>query len=84
MNKVTKKNYQESQRGIFITNVVSKAYDIVKKMQNKAGQSNRSNKQTAGKNNRSTMDNIILVNAITEKQRKSHKNTYLFLADAEK
>ena len=40
--------------------------------------------QTAGKKNRSTMDNIIIINAIIEKQRQSHKNTYLFFADAEK
>ena len=30
------------------------------------------------------MDNIIIINAIIEKQRQSHKNTYLFFADAEK
>ena len=40
--------------------------------------------QTAGKKNRSTIDNIIITNAIIEKQRQSHKNTYLFFADAEK
>ena len=40
--------------------------------------------QTAGKKNRSTMDNIIIINAIIEKQRQSHKNTYLFFADGEK
>ena len=42
------------------------------------------NMQTAGKKNRSTVDNIIIINAIIEKQRQSHKNTYLFFADAEK
>ena len=30
------------------------------------------------------MDNIIIINAIIEKQRQSYKNTYLFFADAEK
>ena len=30
------------------------------------------------------MDNIIIINAIIEKQRQSHKNTYLFFADSEK
>ena len=43
-----------------------------------------SNMQTAGKKSRSTMDNIIIINTIIEKQRQSHKNTYLFFADAEK
>ena len=80
----SKEKIQESQRGIFITNIVSKAYEIVKKVQNEAIQSNMSNMQTAGKKNRSTMDNIIIINAIIEKQRQSYKNTYLFFADAEK
>ena len=39
--------------------------------------------QAAGKKNRSAMDNIIK-NAFIEKQSQSHKNTYLFFADAEK
>ena len=78
------KEKKESQRGIFIRNTVSTAYEIVKKIQNKAIQSNMSNMQTAGKKNRSTIDNIIITNAIIEKQRQSHKNTYLFFADAEK
>ena len=43
-----------------------------------------SNMQTAGKKNRSTINNIIIINAMIEKQRQSHKNTYLFFADAEK
>ena len=43
-----------------------------------------SNMQTAGKKNRSTMDNIIITNAKIEKQRQSHKNIYIFYADAEK
>ena len=80
----SKEKIQESQRGIFITNIVSKAYEIVKKIQNEAIQSNMSNMHTAGTKNRSTMDNIIIINAIIEKQRQSHKNTYIFFADAEK
>ena len=32
----SKEKNQESQRGIFITNIVSKAYEIVKKIQNEA------------------------------------------------
>ena len=63
---------------------MSKAYEIVKKIQNKTVQSNMSNMQTAGKKNRSTMDNIIIINTIIEKQRKSQENTYRVFADAEK
>ena len=63
---------------------MSKAYEIVNKIQNETIQTNMFNMQTAGKKNRSTVDNIIIINAIIEKQRQSHKNTYLFFADAEK
>ena len=80
----SKEKIQENQRGIFITNIVSEAYEIVNKIQNMTLQSNMSNMQTAGKKNRSTVDNIIIINTIIEKQRKGHKNTYLVFADAEK
>ena len=53
-------------------------------VQNMKSQSNMSNMQTAGTKNRSTMDNIILINAIIKKQRQGHKNTHLLFADAEK
>ena len=79
----SKEKIQESQRGIFITNIVSKAYEIVKKIQNEVIQSNMSNMQTVGKKSRSTMDNIV-INAIIEKQRQSYKSTYIFFDDAEK
>ena len=39
-----------------------------------------SNTQTEGKKPRSTVDKIM-INTIIEKQRWSHKNTYLFFAD---
>ena len=53
-------------------------------VQNMKSQSNMSNMQTAGTKNRSTMDNIILINAIIKNQRQGHKNTHLLFADAEK
>ena len=56
----------------------------MKLVQNEAIQNKMSNMQTEGKKNRSTMDNIIIINAIIEKQRQSYKNTYLFFAEAEK
>ena len=33
--------------------------------------------------NRSTMDNLIIMSAIIEKQRQNHKNTYILYAGAE-
>ena len=37
------------------------------------------NMQTAEMKNRSTMNNIIVINSIVEKQRQSHKNIYLLM-----
>ena len=42
----SREKIQKNQRGIFITNIVPKAYEIVKKIQNEAVQNNM---QTAGK-----------------------------------
>ena len=55
--------------------------ESLKKIQNEAVQSNMSNMHIAGKKKRLKMDNII-VNAIIEKQRQSHKNTYLMQKNA--
>ena len=38
-----------------------------------------SNMQTAEKKNRSMMDNIIVINAIIDKQRQGHKNTNTYI-----
>ena len=56
----------------------------VKKLQNENKQENIPSMQTAGKKNRSTMDNLIMMNAIIEGQRQDHKDTYILYADAEK
>ena len=84
INKVTtqrrgikRKNSGKLER-FFITNIVSKAYEILKKTQNEAIQSNITNMQTAGKKNRSTMDNIIVIDAIIEKQNKVTKTHTIF------
>ena len=79
-----KERIQESQREIFLMNIVCKVYEKVKELQNENKQANISSMQTAGKKNRSTIDNLIILNAIIEKQRQHNKNTYIFYADAEK
>ena len=38
--------------------------------------------KTAGKKNRSTIDNLVIMNAIIKKQRQDYKNTYILYADA--
>ena len=75
---------QESQRAIFLMNIVCKIYERVKKLQNENKQANISSMQTIGQKNRSTIDNLIVMNAIIGKQRQNHKNTYILYADAEK
>ena len=38
--------------------------------------------KTSGKKNRSTIDNLIIMNATIKKQRQDYKNTYILYADA--
>ena len=40
--------------------------------------------QTAGRNQRSTVDNLIITNSIIENKRKNKNKTYLFSVDAKK
>ena len=54
----------------------------MKKLQNENKQANISSMQTAGKKKRPTIDNLIIINAIIEKQRQDHKNTYKLFGDA--
>ena len=64
-----KERIQKSQRGIFLMNIVCKVYEKVKELQNENKQANMSTMQTGGKKNRSTIGNLIIMNAIIEKQR---------------
>ena len=65
-------------------NIISKVYERVKKLQNENKQVNKSSMQTEGKKNKSTIDNLIIMNAINKKQKQDHKNTYILHADAKK
>ena len=56
----------------------------MKKLKNENKQENISSMQTVGKKNRSTVYNLIVINAIIKKQRQDNKNTYILYADAEK
>ena len=67
-----------------MANVVSKVYGRVKKTQNEQIHKNMKKTQCAGRTQRSTMDNIIIMSAIVEKRRTERLNTYLFFADAVK
>ena len=65
-------------------NIISKVYERVKKLQNENKQVNKSSMQTEGKKNKSTIDNLIIMNAINKKQKQDHKNTYMLHGDAKK
>ena len=61
-----KENIQENQRGIFLVNIVSKIYESTLKIQNERKNENMSQMQTAERKQRSTVDNLIILNSIIE------------------
>ena len=61
-----KANISESQRGIFLINIISKVYELVKITQNEKNNSKMSEIQAAGRKERSAMDNLIIMNTIIE------------------
>ena len=79
-----KANISESQRGIFLVNIISKVYELVKITQNDKNNRNMSEMQVAARKERSAMDNLIIMNTIIENQRAQKLNTYIFFADAVK
>ena len=79
-----KANISESQRGLFLVNIISKVYKLVKITQNEKNNSKMSEMQAAGRKERSAMDNLIIMNTIIENQSTQKLNTYMFFADAVK
>ena len=79
-----KTNISESERGIFLVNIMSKVYEIVKITQNEKNNSKMSEMQAARRKEKSAMDNLIIMNTIIENQRAQKLNTYMFFADAVK
>ena len=59
-------------------------YEKVKKTQNETKHNKMSEMQTAGKKQRSIMDNIVIVSAIIEQRRIEKSSTYIFFEDAVK
>ena len=64
-----KANISESQKGIFLVNIISKVYELVKITQNEKNNSKISEMQTIGGKERSAMDNLIIMNTIMENQK---------------
>ena len=65
-------------------NAVSKIYESALKIENENKNKNMSQMQTAGRKERSAVDNLIILNSITENQRQYKKKTYIFFADPKK
>ena len=83
-NGGVKENIQENQRGIFLSNTVSKIYESTLKIQNENKNENMSQMHTAGRKQRSAVDKLIILNSIIENQRQYKNKTYLFFADTKK
>ena len=58
-----KEKIQENQRGIFLVNTVSKIYESALKIQNENKSENMSQMKTAGRKQRSAVDNLIILNS---------------------
>ena len=65
-------------------NIVAKVYEKVLKRQNEKVHSNMSQMQTAGRKQRSAMDNTLIASSIIEKRRQEKENTYLMCANTVK
>ena len=65
-------------------NIDSKIYENALKIQNEKKNENMSQTQKAGRKQRWTVDNLIILNSIIENQRQNKNKTYLFFTDTKK
>ena len=65
-------------------NEISIIHKSVSKIQNENNNQNMSQMEKAGRKQRSTVDNLIILSSIIENQQESKNETYLFFADAQK
>ena len=63
-----KENLQENQIRIFLVNIVSKIYESELKVQSEK-KNEKMQMQTAGRKQRSIIDNLIILNSIIKNQR---------------
>ena len=62
----------------------SKIYESALKIQNENRNKNKSQMQTAERKQRSSVDNLLILNSVIENQRQNKNRTYLFFANAKK
>ena len=85
IHKKGSKTKMENRRGLFITNIISKVYEKVIKRRNPiVPNEGISWFQCGGQQNRSTIDHIMTLMAIADRQRYLKKKTYCVFVDAEK
>ena len=65
-------------------NEISIIHKSVSKIQNENNNQNMSQMEKAGRKQRSTVDNLIILSSIIENQKESKNETYLVFADAQK
>ena len=58
-------------------NIASKIYESALKIQNEKKNENMSQMQTTGRKQRSTVDNLIILNSMIENQRQNKKKTFI-------
>ena len=85
IHKKGAKTKMSNKRGLFLTNNISKVYERILKERNeeKFGRG-ISEWQTGGIKRRSTIDNVMTVLAVIERNQYLRKNTYVVFTDAEK
>ena len=83
IHKKGSKTNMKNKRGLFITNLISKLYERIVKNRNK-DRSKVSPMQTGGIKGLSTIDNVMTLLAIIERNSYLNKSTFLTFADVEK
>ena len=84
-HKKGKKELMSNKRGLFITDNVSKVYErIIKNRNDEKFREGITEWNTGGIKNRSTVDNIMIANAVIENNKYYNRNTYMTFTDAEK
>ena len=83
IHKKGSKKKMKNKRGLFITNIVSKVYERIIKQRNK-GCMKLSPLQTGGVKDRATIDNLMTILSIVERNVYMGKVTYITFADVEK
>ena len=83
IHKKGPKPKMKNKRGLFITNLISKVYERIIKDRNKE-RSKVSPMQTGGIKDKSTIDNVMTLLAIIERNNYLNKTTFLTFADVEK